>query len=98
MSDLAYFEYAIVIRPQENQFDGTPAHYLVEITKNDPVTGEQRDDEELKKLANGFLTQTLGLEVQEITDFAAISESEARKLKRISPAGAHSDGSVFLVE
>jgi hypothetical protein len=30
MSDLAYFEYATVIRPQENQLEGTPTHYLVE--------------------------------------------------------------------
>jgi hypothetical protein len=35
---------------------------------------------------------------QEITDFAAVSESEAQKLKKISPAGTHHDGSVFLVE
>jgi hypothetical protein len=30
-----------------------------------------------------------GLDVQEITDFPAISESEALKLKKISPAGTH---------
>ena len=98
MSDLAYFEYATVMRPKGKQLDGTPAHYLVEITKNDPVTGKQRDDGELKKLANNSLTLTLGLDVQEITDFAAISESDAQKLKKISPAGTHQDGSVFLIE
>jgi hypothetical protein len=52
----------------------------------------------LKKLANDFLTLALGMDVQEITDFATISESEAQKLKKISPAGTHHDGSVFLVE
>jgi hypothetical protein len=92
MSDLAYFEYAIVMRPQGNQLEGTPAHYLVEVTICDPVTGKERDEEELKKLANDFLTLALGLHVQEITDFAAISESEAHKLKKLSPAGTHHDG------
>ena len=66
MSDLAYFEYAMVIRPKGNQLEGTPAHYLVEVAKSDPVTGKERDDGELKKLANDFLTVALGLEVQEI--------------------------------
>jgi hypothetical protein len=59
MSDLAYFEYAAVIRPQGNQLEGTPAHYLVEVAIHDPVTGEERDEEELKKLANNFLALAL---------------------------------------
>ena len=62
------------------------------------LPGKEREEEELKKLANDFLTLALGMDVQEITDFAAISESEAEKLKKISPAGTHHDGSVFLVE
>ena len=98
MSDLAYFEYATVIRAQGSQLEGTPARYLVEVTINDPVTGKERDEGELKKLANDFLALALGMDVQEITDFAAISESEAQKLKKISPAGKHHDGAVFLVE
>jgi hypothetical protein len=98
MSDLAYYEYATVIRPQGNQLEGTTAHYLVEVAIHDPVTGKIRDEEELKKLANGFLTLAVGMEVQEITEFAAISESEAQELKKISPAGTHPGGSVFLVE
>ena len=44
------------------------------------------------------MTLALDQDVQEITDFAAISESEAQELKNISPAGTHHDGSVFLVE
>ena len=52
----------------------------------------------LKKLANDFLALALGLDVQEITDFAAISESEAEKLKKVRQAGTQHDGSVFLVE
>jgi hypothetical protein len=59
---------------------------LVEIARNDPVNGKERDEEELKQLANDSLTLALGMDVQEITDFAAISESEAQKLKKISPA------------
>jgi hypothetical protein len=57
---------------------------LVEVARNDSVTGKERDEEELKKLANDFLTLALGLNVQE--------------LKKISAAGTHHDGSVFLVE
>ena len=98
MSDLAYYEYATVIRPQGNHLEGTPAHYLVEVAIHDPVTGKTRDEEELKKIANGVLTLAVGMEVQEITEFAAISESEAQELKKISPAGTHPGGSVFLVE
>ena len=98
MSDSAYFEYAMVIRAQGSQIEGTSAHYLVEVTINDPVTGKDRDEEALKKIANDFLTLALGLDVQEITNFAAISESEAQKLKKISTAGKHHDGAVFLVE
>ncbi len=98
MSYLAYFEYATVIRPQGNQLEGTPAHYLVEVTKNDPVTGKERDEGELKKLANEFLTLAVGLDVQEITEFTAISESDALKLKKISPAGIYHEGRVFIVE
>ena len=48
------------------------------------MTGKERDEEELKKLANDFLTLALGLNVQE--------------LKKISAAGTHHDESVFLVE
>ena len=71
---------------------------MVEVAINDPVTGEERDEEKLKKLANDFLAMALGLDVQEITEFTAISESEAQELKKISSAGTHQDGSVFLVE
>ena len=67
MSDLAYFEYATVIRPQENQLEGTPAHYLVEVAKSDPVTGEERDEEELKKLANDFLALALSCATDSIS-------------------------------
>jgi hypothetical protein len=41
MNDLAYFEYATVIRAQGSQLEGTPAGYLVEVTINDPVTGKE---------------------------------------------------------
>jgi hypothetical protein len=41
---------------------------LVEVAINDPVTGEERDEEKLKKLANDFLAMALGLDVQEITE------------------------------
>jgi len=98
MSDLAYFEYATVIRPKGKQLEGTPAHYLVEVAKTDPATGKDRDQGELKKLANDSLTLALGLEVQEITHFEAISKAEAEELKKINVTGTYHDGSVFLVE
>jgi hypothetical protein len=97
MSDLAYFEYATVLRSTENQLDGTPANYLVEVSTKDPETGEERQEEELKKLANDFLSAALGQEVQEIVEFQAISESEAQKLKKLHPAGSHAGGAVYLV-
>jgi hypothetical protein len=42
------------------------------------LPGKDHDEEELKKLANDFLTLALGLDVQEITDLAAISASEGQ--------------------
>lgn len=87
-----------MIRRQGNQLEGTPAHYLVEVEISDPATGKERNDEEQKKLANDFLTLPLGLDVQEITDLAAISQSDTQKLKKIGPNGTHYDGRVFLVE
>jgi hypothetical protein len=71
---------------------------LVEVAINDPVTDKERDEGELKKLANDFLTLALGLDVQVITEFTAISESQAQELEKISPAGMHHEVSVFLVE
>jgi hypothetical protein len=38
------------------------------------------------------------MDVPEITDFAAISESEAQELRTSVPPGMHHDGEVFLVE
>jgi hypothetical protein len=64
---------------------------------NDPATGKERDEGELKRLANELLTLALGQDVQEITEFTAISESEAQELKKIGSAGAYRAGSVFLV-
>jgi hypothetical protein len=98
MSDLAYFEYAVVVRAQGNQLEGTPAHYLVEVRIRNPDTGEERREEELKSRANDLLTLALGLDVQQIAEFREISESDAQTLKKIRPAGSHHDGAVFLVE
>ena len=60
---------------------------LAEVPIKHPVTGKERHEDELKKLANDSLTLALGLDVQEITDFAAISESDVQKLRKISPDG-----------
>jgi hypothetical protein len=98
MSDLAYFEYTAVVRSEKNQLEGTPAHYLVEVRIRNPNTGEERNEEELKRLANDFLTLASGLDVQQIAEFREINESDARTLKKIRPVGTHYDGAVFLVE
>jgi hypothetical protein len=94
----AYFEYATVIRPQGDQHEGTPAHYLVEVLLKNPATGKNREEVELKKLANDLLVSALGQDVQEIVEFNAISESEAQKLQNARQIGSHTEGTVFLVE
>ena len=85
MSDLAYFEYAM------DQPEGTSAHYLVEVSIS------ERDEEELRRLANKFLGQALGPDVG-LIGLKAISEPEAQKLKKVGSAGLYYDGAVFLVE
>ena len=82
MSDLAYFEYA------NNQLEGTSAHYLVQVSIS------KRDEEELRRLANKFLTQALGPDMGQV-GLKAISEPEAQKLKKLGSAGLYYDGAVF---
>jgi hypothetical protein len=56
------------------------------------------DGDQKKHISGRVRFARNGLDVQEITDFAVISESEAQELKMISPGGTHNDRSVFLVE
>src|SRR6202030_763629 len=83
MSDLVYFEYKTVIPPQGSEREGTPAHYLVDVLIKHPVTGEKREEAELKKLANEHLTLVLNLGVVQLPELKPISESEAKKLNMV---------------
>jgi hypothetical protein len=98
MSDLAYFEYSTVIPPVGNQREGTPVHYLVDVLIKHPVTGEKREEAELKRLANEHLTLVLNLGVVQLPGLKPISESEAKKLEKVRSLGARSDSGVFFVE
>jgi nitrogen regulatory protein PII len=98
MRQLSKNEQAEVISTSELAHGFTFQNVFGRGREKHPVTGEERDEEELKKLANDFLALALGLDVQEITDFAAIGKSEAEKLKKVRRAGTQHDGSVFLVE
>jgi len=98
MSDLAYFEYKTVIPAQGSEREGTPAYYLVDVLIKHPVTGEIREEAELKKLANEHLTLVLNLGVVQLPELKPISESEAKKLNMVRSLGARSDSGVFLVE
>jgi hypothetical protein len=98
MSDLAYFEYKTVIPPQGSEREGTPAHYLVDVLIKHPVTGEKREEAELKRLANEHLTLVLNLGVVQLPGLKPISESEVKKLNMVRTLGARSDSGVFLVE
>jgi hypothetical protein len=77
MSALAYFEYSTVIPPAGNQREGTPTHYLIDVLINNPVTGEKREEAELKKIANDFLALALNRGMDQIAGLKRISEAEA---------------------
>jgi hypothetical protein len=99
MSDLAYFEYKTVIPPQGSEREGTPAHYLIDVLIKHPVTGEKREEAELKRLANEHLTLVLNLGVVvQLQGLKPISESEAKKLNMVSYARSTLRHGVFLVE
>jgi hypothetical protein len=55
----------------------------------------ERDEGELRTLANKFLTLVLGYDVGQLK---AISEPEAQKLKKVDSAGLYYERAVFLVE
>jgi hypothetical protein len=86
MSDFAYFEYA-----------DTSASYLIEVLISNAVTGQKREEREVKKLANDFVTLALRQDSGQIVGLRAISESEAQKRKKVSSAGTHFHGSTYLI-
>ncbi len=62
------------------------------------MTGEKREEAELKRLANEHLTLVLNLGVVQLPGLKPISESEAKKLNMVRTLGARSHSGVFLVE
>jgi hypothetical protein len=62
------------------------------------VTGEKREEAELKRLANQHLALVLNLGVVQLPVLKPISESEAKKLNMVRTLEARSDSGVFLVE
>jgi hypothetical protein len=87
-----------MLPPQGSEREGTPAHYLVDVLIKHPVTGEKREEAELKKLANEHLTLVLNLGVVQLPELRPISELEAKKLNMVRSLGARSDSGVFFVE
>ncbi len=77
MSDLAYFEYALVL-PEER--------YLIEVQTLNPASGEPRVEEEIKEIAK----ESLALVIGEGHDDGVrglkpnpISESDAQRLTKV---------------
>jgi hypothetical protein len=92
MSDLAYFEYALVL-PEER--------YLIEVQARNPASGEQRGKEELESIAKECLALIIGeghADVIKEVKPNSISESSARILKRVQQLFTRSDCTVYLVE
>ncbi|MBV8376092.1 MAG: hypothetical protein JO279_03735 [Verrucomicrobia bacterium] len=92
MSDLAYFEYALVL-PEER--------YLIEVQTRKSDSGELRTPEEIDQIASESLALAIGEgEEKNIGEFKPnpISESDARMLKKVEQLLARSDSTVYLVE
>ena len=91
MSDLAYFEYALVL-PEER--------YLIEVQTRD-ATGETRGNDELERLAKEALVKVVGKagdDLKEKLKPNPISESNAQGLKKVQTLLSDPGCTVFLVE
>jgi hypothetical protein len=92
MSDLAYFEYALVL-PEER--------YLIEVQTRKPDSGELRGQEEIEGIAKECLALVIGeghADVVKELKPNPISESGAQMLKRVEELLTRPDGAVYLVE
>jgi len=92
MSDLAYFDYALVL-PEER--------YLIEVQTRKPDSGELRQKEEIEGIAKECLASVIGKghedEVKEMEP-NSISESTAQMLKKVEQLLTRPDSAVYLVE
>jgi len=92
MSDLAYFDYALVL-PEER--------YLIEVQTRKPDSGELRQKEEIEGIARECLASVIGQEHEdEVKEMVpnSISESTAQMLKKVEQLLARPDSAVYLVE
>ena len=92
MSDLAYFDYALVL-PEER--------YLIEVQTRKAESGELRGQEEIDRIAKECLASVIGKghddEVRELKP-NPISESGALMLKKLEQLLTRPDSVVYLVE
>jgi hypothetical protein len=92
MSDLAYFEYALVL-PEER--------YLIEVQTRKPDSGELRGQEEIEGIAKECLALVIGeghADVVKEVKPNSISESGAQKLAKVQQLLTRPDSAVYLVE
>jgi hypothetical protein len=92
MSDLAYFDYALVL-PEER--------YLIEVQVGNPATGVTRGKDELQKLAKEALVTVVAKGRDDLAEKLTptpISESDVRNLKKVQQLLSGPDCTVYLVE
>ena len=92
MSDLAYFEYALVL-PEER--------YLVEVQTRNPASGDPRVEEEIKEIAKESLALVIGEGHDDVVRGLKpnpISESDAQRLAKVQQLLTRPDSAVYLVE
>jgi hypothetical protein len=92
MSDLAYFEYALVL-PEER--------YLFEVQTRKPESGELRGEEEIERIAKECLIFVVGESHRdEFKDVKpeAISEAAAQNLTKVQVLLNREDSVAYLVE
>jgi hypothetical protein len=92
MSDLAYFEYALVL-PEER--------YLIEVQIRNPDTGELRGQEEIEGIAKECLVSVVGEGHRDQLKGEKpnpINESDAQMLRKLEQLLTRPDSVVYLVE
>jgi hypothetical protein len=92
MSDLAYFDYALVL-PEER--------YLIEVQTRNPATGKAREQDELERVAKEALITVVGQKSDDLEKRLnpnPISEAEARGLTKVQQLLPGPDCAIYLVE
>jgi len=92
MTELAYYEYALVL-PEER--------YLIEVESRHPTTGESRGQDELEKVAQEALLGAVGQagdQLKEKLKPNPINASDAQALTKVQQLASGSGYKVFLVE